>query len=352
MNVKKQMDWINAGKFVAILAVIIDHCYGIHENYGVRILTFLSVSLFILLSGVTTYFSCERQATQGSWKDTVRRIGKIFIPYAVATAVYQLAHFRVLNFEHYYTALINFNAGQQFYYVLFYMQLILIAPFLFDIIQLINKKKHALILHIVAVLLCSCVAALTIRFTIFPGFFGGAANLLGGTYLILFYIGMAFSSCKIQIKSTKPAVILAGVSTVLLASWVIFLRTNGIEVDFFIPFGNRINPPGILLMVYALLAAVFIFGIYSLIEVTGNKVMARIAHVISKPGKYTLYIFLYHYVVLDLLLPVIPAAAYQYKYLLTVAVASVMVLIPVLLEIAVNAGKTFYRNKIKNQPSN
>lgn len=52
--------WINISKAVAIMAVMIDHIHGIlYDSYNVLYASFFSVSLFVLLMGVTSYWSYD-----------------------------------------------------------------------------------------------------------------------------------------------------------------------------------------------------------------------------------------------------------------------------------------------------
>lgn len=52
----KEVTWINCAKFIAIFAVIMNHTFGIlYTNQAVEWGFYYSVSLFILLSGITSY---------------------------------------------------------------------------------------------------------------------------------------------------------------------------------------------------------------------------------------------------------------------------------------------------------
>lgn len=63
---KKQIEWINGAKFVAILAVLVDHTYGIlYNNPDIAKATYFSVALFVLLSGMTSYLSDMRYMKNG-----------------------------------------------------------------------------------------------------------------------------------------------------------------------------------------------------------------------------------------------------------------------------------------------
>lgn len=80
--------WINCGKLIAMLAVITDHLYGIvYEDYNIRLVSYFSVSLFVLLSGVTAFYSLEKNKDNNMILYVLKREVKIFVPYAVAVFV-------------------------------------------------------------------------------------------------------------------------------------------------------------------------------------------------------------------------------------------------------------------------
>lgn len=58
MKYKSQIAWLNGAKFVAILAVMVDHTNGVlYSNWSIAYASYFSVSLFIILAGMTSYFS-------------------------------------------------------------------------------------------------------------------------------------------------------------------------------------------------------------------------------------------------------------------------------------------------------
>jgi hypothetical protein len=300
---KKQMDWINIGKFIAILGVIVD--YNPSTSNAVRILSYFSVSLFILLAGVTSYYSCLNHYSKKGIKETLRRVSRIFIPYAAATAIYQLFNHRFLDFGLFWDNLIHFNASLPFYFVLFYMELVFISPVLFEVIYIINSKckkvPHNILTHIIMVIGFAGISALTIRYTLFPGVTAGSAFLFGGTYLILFYTGMVFASHDDFKPKTKPtAAIPVFIFSAGVFAWINFLVRNRFNLDTNFPFGYGKNPPGISLMIHALLIFALIFSLSNLLHLYRNEILMKVQKFISHIGYYSLYIFLYHFAVLKL----------------------------------------------------
>lgn len=62
--------WIDMAKLMAIIAVLIDHTRGLYENLKIAFFSYYSVSLFILLMGVTNYWAYERHT--GNMLEKVR----------------------------------------------------------------------------------------------------------------------------------------------------------------------------------------------------------------------------------------------------------------------------------------
>lgn len=144
----KKENWINMAKFIAILAVMVDHTNGVlYTRRSVALASYFSVSLFIFLMGITTFWSYERNVGKLKTK-VIQKISAISVSYFLATAVYQVAAFHNFDFGRYVTALISFNASGPFYFVLLYIQLVFVSPFIFYLIKIIgktNSKKIAVI---------------------------------------------------------------------------------------------------------------------------------------------------------------------------------------------------------------
>ena len=123
--------WINVAKCMAIFAVMTDHVNGVlYTNQRIATASYFSVSLFILLMGITTFWSFDASKVQISKKVFLRLIG-ILIPYAVSVFIYYIVVFRSFNWLEYRNYFLNFNISGPHYYVLLYIQLIAIAPVMF-----------------------------------------------------------------------------------------------------------------------------------------------------------------------------------------------------------------------------
>lgn len=339
--------WINAGKFIAIVAVIVNHTHNlIYKNETIEYISFFSVSLFILLSGVTSYYSCERHYANRGIKELLRRISSIFIPYVVATAAYMFINDGTINARGFLSHIIHFSASIPFYFIFFYMQLVAISMYLYDFICVLNSKKHPVILHILATITLAGMAVILMRFPLSTGIYGGGAYLFGGTYLILFYIGMVFASFRFQFRAIKSSGITAFVTSIVTLLWIILTCKNRFALDTYFPFGVGRNPPGISLMIYGVLIFALLFSLISFIELLKNKAAYKIVEAISWLGGYSLYIFLFHSAIRDVLTRLIPAAMQQRIWLMRATFMTSMVFIPVLVGYLYKSVKTAYSNAV------
>lgn len=128
-------EWINCAKFIAILAVIADHTNGVlYTDTRIALASYFSVTVFIFLSGITSFYSNHRHENNPVVKDTLRRIKGILVPYAVATLLYQIVAVKFWDMKTYMLYLFNFSICGVFYFVVFYVQLLIISPLLYRLI--------------------------------------------------------------------------------------------------------------------------------------------------------------------------------------------------------------------------
>ena len=95
----KDIQWINCAKFIAIFAVMLDHTYKIlYVNRNLALASYFSVSLFVLISGMTCFISCERH--NYNWLKTFAKSSKnIVCAYLLATFVYQICSHKFFDFN-------------------------------------------------------------------------------------------------------------------------------------------------------------------------------------------------------------------------------------------------------------
>lgn len=129
-----KIKWIDGAKFIAILAVLVDHTNGIlYTNYKIAMGSYFSVTLFILLSGMTMYGSDIRHESETYIMSIKRGSKKILVAYLLGTFVYQVCVFRYFDFVMYLKFIIGFNISGPLYFVLLYFQLMLVNKFLYKL---------------------------------------------------------------------------------------------------------------------------------------------------------------------------------------------------------------------------
>lgn len=257
---QKRLDWLDFLKGLAIIAVVIDHSFGVlYKNILIQQHTSFSVAIFIFLAGITASITLSRHNIFSFYK---KRLISIIIPYIIATFIISL-----LTQKHFFPSLINFNASGPFYFIAFFLQLLLIAPFL--------SKLNYYFLPLIFV-----ISFLLNRFH-FTSLWGGGEFIFGGSFLFLFYLGIIFYK---NISFFKPKFIFSVIAALIL----IF-----IELFNLIP-ATWHNPPYLLTMFYTLT----IFCLFYNINLNPKSPIIRL---FSLLGRYSLYIFLYHSVFFYLL---------------------------------------------------
>ncbi len=306
MNVRTK--WVDVAKFMAIIAVMIDHTLGLLYSDGyVQFFSFYSVSLFILVMGITTMWSYSK-ADGALCTKALSKCLKILRPYAVATIIYSIFTDGTFNFEVILNRFIYFHASPPFYYVLLYIQLIIISPLLFYVFKIANEKKWGLAIEFIAFLVVLGISSLTTNYSNILGVYGGGGKLFGGTYLILLYLGMWFGKyCNRISVNSIVAGILSAISCGCAIAWFCFISHDFFKIDLKIPFGAGLNPPSISLGLYAVLVAATLYFLELSLKRFSNSLPLKIMDKIAFIGKHTLYIFLYHRFFLDIVFPRVSA---------------------------------------------
>ncbi|MGG3282738.1 acyltransferase family protein [Paenibacillus solani] len=286
MSVKK-FGWIDFLKGLSILAVVFDHLFGIvYHNQSVHLLTEFSVTAFIFLAGVTSVISIERNKM--SLRDyQIRRVKGVLIPYLIATAIYVFVNLHYnFDLKVYWNALLNFNASAPFYFIAFFIQLVIIAPYLYKL--LVNKRIWFQLLSLIIVYL---IARLFTHNSVIGEIYGGGGKLLGGSYLFVFFLGMLtymlykkhsdiFNKNYVNVLLMIVSIIALGV--VYFTGWLNLGWTN---------------PPNKYTIIYSLSVMVFGFSLFMLLAKW--RVSKTFLSMFETLGKYSLYIFLYHWLGID-----------------------------------------------------
>ena len=300
---KTSTKWIDSAKLLAILAVMTGHCqYVIYTNNRIAYTSCFSVSLFILCMGITSFWSYERYE-EALYKKVINKCVKIIIPYAIATVIYVIADIHFFDWDVFVNRLLNFNASAPFYYVCLYLGLVIVSPVVYVYINWADDKKHAWSWNSFGFLVLVGFSVLSINYSNIKNIYGGGGVVFGGTYIILLYIGMLFGKYMREKPTRDKSVLTAIVTLIVTITWIIFIWNNQFKLDSYFPFGKGLNPPGISLMIYAILIFAFVYSLGNLVSDIKSDRFVKIYDKIAGLGKHTLYIFLYHRLFIDYLIP-------------------------------------------------
>ena len=290
-----------------MLMVLLDHSYlKLYDSLTLWRLSYCSVSLFILLSGITSFLSLRRHAGQPLWRVMAHHLLAEAVPYLFCVAVLQVMRTGSFNVPLYLRNAASFSYEPPYYFLLFYFELVVVSPLLYAWIHWCCARPHPLFWHLGSCAGVLWVSSLLTRFTYVDGMYGGAAYLLGGSYLFLFYLGMVLCACD-AFQRLRAVRRWAAAPLVLLSVWY------GACVAFqpaVCAVGKRwfpvhLNPPGPAYLLYALLWFGAFWCVFSLLEEQCGRLPRALVRGIAWLGRYSLYLFLYHLPVLELLSPLV-----------------------------------------------
>lgn len=157
---ERRIEWIDCAKFVAILAVVTDHCNGfLYKNPYIAHASYFSVSLFVLLSGISTWIAYQR-GKEISFASQFQKVKKLCLTYAVATFLVLCILQHRFDLKTYLSYLIGFNIQGPYYYFVFFIQLLMIAPILVNWCRFVNGSKSKWAMHLATVfffgVVCVC----------------------------------------------------------------------------------------------------------------------------------------------------------------------------------------------------
>ncbi len=296
-NRSGQIVWINCAKFTAMLAVLVDHTNGVlYTDQNIAVASYFSVALFILLSGMTSYMANNnRRNISGGG---IRSCKKIILAYCIAVAVYLGVLTKGFDLSLYLYHLTNFNISGPHYFVLLYIQLMACNKILFRLLEICPESPRSCFFEGIIFAGILAFSSWTTRYTNILNVYGGGGKLFGGTYLVLYYLGMLVQ--KHGWLRKWNIIKSAGMFAFFGSFWFLFWRytcKNGYVLDQFVPFGQGNNPPSVTLSIAAICMLFACFGLFTLLEQT--KYLFWVSLLAGMAGKHTLYIFLYHRLILD-----------------------------------------------------
>lgn len=355
ITTRKRIGLIDFLKGMAMLAVVVDHsCKVLYTNPNIQRFSFYSVTLFVFLSGITTYLSMQsKNVITYDYSYVKKRIINVLIPYVVATGLSLIIINRFFDVGVFLKALVGFNTWGPYYFIVFFLQLVFISPVLFLIIKLIQKQKHKFLLYFFSVVIITYLSSVFTKFTYVVDVYTAGRMILGGSYFLVFYLGLLFASFKLIINTTKQAVTYSVIFIGLLSFFIImYARQSPIILGLTNTLNFwQLNPPGVVLMVYATLVFGALGSFYCLCEKTLPQNLMRIFTPIEVCGKYSMTIFLYHLLFLSLgtqlanQIPLIRNNIMFYR----ITILFAMIVLPILGEIFITKLIVVYRNTLKDK---
>ncbi len=294
----RQIVWINCAKAVAIIAVMLDHVYGmLYTDSRLQRMTHFAVPLFILLSGITSYMTAEKYADKGWIRTFFHKIKTLFFAYLVASVIYSIV-MNGIDLKVLLLSLIHFNASGPLYYVALYIQLMFLFWPFYQILKRIPINKKGILYETVIGTTILLFSIWTTNYTNVLSIAGGGGKLFGGTFLFLFYLGMIMEKHRIfHADSGKKIGLVLSVSAPLTVLFECLVFSKQEVIDRFSPVQGGTNPPGLILMCTSIVLLFFCYALFSLLD---KGVLKKPIDVIGRLGQHTLFLFLYHKLFLDM----------------------------------------------------
>jgi len=269
------------------------------NNRWLTTASYFAVALFILLSGLT--LSLKHNRCPITLVHQIRKIAKLFAHYAFATLICYLYEHRRFDIHELLYLLTHFTASPPFFFLFFFFQLELIAPVLLRL----PGKLHAssLIAHLFCLGILSVLSALSIRFTTLLPLHGGGKYLFGGTYLMVFYLGIILERFVVSPRRVKSFVPILVVSSAGWLVWLMLMVTNRLHLDALLEpfFGPGFDPPSVQLITFTLLTFFVCYSLLSLVENSRFRLLRPIFSFLKLYGRFTLPVFLYHILLMNVL---------------------------------------------------
>lgn len=236
-----------------------------------------------------------------------KKLLKLYVAYAVATAVLLAWYTRFLDWDTYINHLLHFSIQGPYYYLVFYFQLLMVTPLLTTWNEFCNKRRLHLLWNGLTLLFLCWFSSVCIRYTFILPVHGGGKYLFGGTYSILYYLGIVLEGYHTFERIKKQRAYLL---PVLCVAWLIMLSVNcggRRPLDSMLEpyWGYGTNPPGPQFMIFSIITLFLCYNLFSLLEEV--RFLEKAINFFAFLGRYTLYTFMYHLLVRDVLLQTILA---------------------------------------------
>lgn len=327
-----RVSWIDCAKSVAIMAVVVDHSNGVfYSNSLIATYSYFSVSLFVILSGMSVAISASRRGIPTYYHQFCNLL-KVLRNYAIAVFIIQCFEYKSFDLKTYISHVLNFDIQAPFYFLVFFFQLMIIAPFLLRWCYFCKNNKYRIVMQTLTLIILGWISYITINYTYILPVWGGGQYLLGGTYIILYYIGIMLCDCKVFSAPKKMRIIMLIASALCWGVWGLLMNRGIIDIDKRIEkyWGNGFNPPSVEFMVFAIISLILCYSLFSLLEESNIVLFEKIFGFMSWLGKYTLYVFMYHLTIRSAVLRCFPNITkyiniYRFVFVLMIIIPAIAV---------------------------
>ena len=183
----------------------------------------------------------------------------------------------------------------------------MVSPWLYILIQKcgeIEKKRKRTVSTISVFIIFLLVSVLLTLLPPIPKMFGGSQYVLGGSYLIIYLLGMYIGNNRfmerLQNITKRAAVLLTFTTMGLSVVWTIYTVKTDFVLEKKIFPRWTLNPPGISIFIHMILIALFTIGLCSLLK-DSKSLSAVIVRPMQYIGKHSLDIFMYHMLIINLI---------------------------------------------------
>lgn len=348
--------YIDFLKGLAIIAVVIDHMYGVlYTDYRIQLISFYSVTLFIFLAGVTSYISMEKKRLINyDFRYILMRLKSIGVQYIIATIIITTYTMRFFDLKTIIERIITFTAAAPFYFILFFSQLIIVSPILYLFLKKIENIKKIYIKLSLLILMLALLTELGLIFTKYTFVLpvhGAGKYVLGGSFLPIFFMGMIFMSFNFEIKTLRFNIILTSLSLIVLLIFFIKMcdpnsYVNKLNMIFSI--WDK-NPTGTVIFIYTFLIFLTFWSFYILCQRLASDKFMKIFKPLEQCGKYSMNIFLYHLLAYSIATDGIIfkiEIIHDYIYLFKIYIFSFTIGIPILAKIIYEKMKIYIQKNL------
>lgn len=300
MAKKGRLVWIDITRAVCIVLICLIHMRGvIYDSYILEKSFYFSVGFLLIISGYVTYKSTAEKGLVEAYLKAFYRFIEIVVLYVLASFIYIIYHDRQFDFPVFIKHLKDFSASGPLYYFAFYLQYIIIGPLLVKIVKLCSSKNRNSWLNTLCFLAVTVVATLCVLYTRIGNIFAGGNMVLGGTHLIVFYLGMLIACVETSLYKVLRHILVRILLTVLTIGWGYAYAYGYLPFDRWFKklWLGGTNPPGFSLIILASLAMLTCMAWFK-----GFNNHSGIWSPFIWIGQNTLFIFMFHILVMDILL--------------------------------------------------